>query len=275
MRDDMVAEVAKSPFQVGLARLGLVCAPALVWSVAACAQVPPPVEPAQPPAAVAPTAPAAPPAPAVDAAAAPAEPPAPAAPPSPPEPANVAEPDPNAPVIRTPGSRPTGADAALPLPTLGPAPDPVEPVADPLSRPVTGAPPPPAAPPRPPTKEEIAREIAPNFNVARDYTRLVQCYGTADFMGAVTRVQAGRPGAPPQMAAAARQITGLQGMMQPLVLASSTLRGEARFRADYDAVARRGQSEMARSANPNAVMQAQLRVLDACQADVRRWRGGQ
>jgi len=58
---------------------------------------------------------------------------------------------------------------------------------------------PPAAPRGPLTPAEIAREIAPNFDVSRDYTRLVQCYGTADFMGAITRIQASRPGAPKQV----------------------------------------------------------------------------
>ena len=57
----------------------------------------------------------------------------------------------------------------------------------------------PTAPRGPLTPAEIAREIAPNFDVSRDYTRLVQCYGTADFMGAITRIQASRPGAPKQV----------------------------------------------------------------------------
>ena len=137
------------------------------------------------------------------------------------------------------------------------------------------------APTAPPTKltqakltpTQIAQQIAPNFNVARDYVRLTQCYGTADFMGAVTRIQAGRPGATPQVVSVARSIATLQEAMQPMVLAASTVRTEVRFRADYDAVARRGQSELATSRTPNVTMQRRLATLDACRADVVRWRG--
>jgi hypothetical protein len=124
------------------------------------------------------------------------------------------------------------------------------------------------------TPAQIASQIAPNFNVARDYTRLTQCYGTADFMGAVTRIQASRPGATPQVVNVARSIAALQDGMQPMVLAASTVRGEARFRADYDAIARRGQNELATSRTPNTTMQRRLATLDACRGDVVRWRGG-
>ena len=133
----------------------------------------------------------------------------------------------------------------------------------------------PSAPPAKLTPAQIALQIAPNFNVTRDYVRLTQCYGTADFMGAVTRIQAGRPGATPQVKNVARSIAALQDGMQPLVLAASTVRTEARFRADYDAVARRGQNELASSRTPNVTMQRRLATLDACRADVVRWRGGQ
>jgi hypothetical protein len=152
-----------------------------------------------------------------------------------------------------------------------------------LIRPATTATIPPApliprpAPPAPPAKltpAQIAQQIAPNFNVTRDYVRLTQCYGIADFMGAVTRIQASRPGATPQVVNVARSISGLQDAMQPMVLAASTVRGEARFRADYDAVARRGQSELATSRTPNVTMQRRLATLDACRGDVSRWRGG-
>ena len=34
-------------------------------------------------------------------------------------------------------------------------------------------------PQKPLTKAEIAKQIAPNFDVAKNYKRLVQCYGTA------------------------------------------------------------------------------------------------
>ncbi len=130
----------------------------------------------------------------------------------------------------------------------------------------------PAAPRGPLTPAEIAREIAPNFDVTKDYTRLVQCYGTADFMGAITRIQASRPGAPKQVVGVAREIMALSDAMQPMVLAASTVRGEPRFRADYDAFARQGQRELAGAKNPNAVMQRRLATLEACRRDVTRWR---
>lgn len=130
----------------------------------------------------------------------------------------------------------------------------------------------PAAPRGPLTPAEIAREIAPNFDVSKDYTRLVQCYGTADFMGAITRIQASRPGAPKQVVGVAREIMALSDAMQPMVLAASTVRGEPRFRADYDAFARQGQRELAGAKNPNAVMQRRLATLEACRRDVTRWR---
>ncbi len=132
----------------------------------------------------------------------------------------------------------------------------------------------PGAPPTKLTPTQIAQQIAPNFNVARDYVRLTQCYGVADFMGAVTRIQASRPGATSQIVGVARSIATLQEAMQPMVLAASTVRTEARFRADYDAIARRGQSELATSRTPNVTMQRRLASLDACRADVVRWRGG-
>ena len=132
----------------------------------------------------------------------------------------------------------------------------------------------PATPPAKLTPAQIAQQIAPNFNVTRDYVRLTQCYGMADFMGAVTRIQASRPGANPQIVNVARSIAALQDGMQPMVLAASTVRTEARFRADYDAIARRGQNELATSRTPNVTMQRRLATLDACRADVVRWRGG-
>jgi hypothetical protein len=132
----------------------------------------------------------------------------------------------------------------------------------------------PVAPPAKLTPAQIAQQIAPNFDVTRDYVRLTQCYGVADFMGAVTRIQASRPGATPQVVNVARSIATLQDAMQPMVLAASTVRTEARFRADYDAIARRGQQELATSRTPNVTMQRRLASLDACRADVVRWRGG-
>jgi hypothetical protein len=136
----------------------------------------------------------------------------------------------------------------------------------------------PAAPVMPPppsqplTKAQIAKEIAPNFDVTKDYARLVKCYGTADFLGAITRIQASRPGAPPQVVGVAREIMALSDAMQPMVLAVSTVRGEPRFRADYDGVARAGQRDLAASKNPNATMQGRLAMLESCRRDVTRWR---
>jgi hypothetical protein len=132
----------------------------------------------------------------------------------------------------------------------------------------------PSAPPAKLTSAQIAQQIAPNFNVTRDYVRLTQCYGIADFMGAVTRIQATRPGATQQIIGVARSIAGLQDAMQPMVLAASTVRGEARFRADYDVIARNGQRELATSRTPNVTMQRRLATLDACRGDISRWRGG-
>jgi hypothetical protein len=247
-------------------------------ALAACASAPAMPAPATPAASPAPApapvaAPAPEPAPATPTTPAAPEAPAPAATPEP----TPAEPAPEAPVIRGVGQGPIGAAEALPVPDLGP-PAPAGATTGPLAPPVPPPTPPAASPPAlpaaPPTPEQIAREIAPGFNVARDYGRLVQCYGTADFMGAVTRVQASRPGAPPAMVDMARRIAAMQNLMQPLVLAASTVRGEARFRADYDAVARREQAQLARAGDPNATLQARLRALDACQPDIRRWRGG-
>jgi hypothetical protein len=175
------------------------------------------------------------------------------------------------------GARPTGGLA--PLPNVELPPGMVPPATKNASTMSTVPPllpsrPQPTAPPAKLTPAQIAQQIAPNFDVTRDYVRLTQCYGMADFMGAVTRIQASRPGATPQIVNVARTISGLQDAMQPMVLAASTVRGEARFRSDYDAVARRGQTELATSRTPNVTMQRRLATLDACRADVTRWRGG-
>jgi hypothetical protein len=147
------------------------------------------------------------------------------------------------------GLLPQATEPAAPAPVLGPPP-----------------------PNQPLTKAQIAKEIAPNFDVTKDYARLVKCYGTADFLGAITRIQASRPGAPPQIVGVAREIMALSDAMQPMVLAASTVRGEPRFRADYDGVARAGQRDLAASKNPNATMQGRLAVLESCRRDVTRWR---
>lgn len=170
------------------------------------------------------------------------------------------------------GATPASGGLA-PLPNVELPADMARPVAPKKSAVTLPTPMPKAAPPAKLTPTQIAAQIAPNFNVARDYVRLTQCYGTADFMGAVTRIQASRPGATPQVISVARSIGALQDGMQPMVLAASTVRGEARFRADYDAIARRGQNELASSRTPNVTMQRRLATLDACRADVIRWRG--
>ena len=179
------------------------------------------------------------------------------------------------------GRKPADTPLYAPLETkrfeLPPVVDPTAPAA-PLAPDMTSIVPPaagpvvPEMPAGPLSKEEIARQIAPNFNVATDYTRLVLCYGTADFMGAITRIQASRPGAPAQVVNVAREIMALSDAMQPMVLAASTVRGEPRFRADYDAFARQGQRELASSKNPNALMQRRLATLEACRKDIVRWR---
>jgi hypothetical protein len=213
-------------------------------------------------------------------------------PPSAPAPAPTSPVVPAIPVSATPPAAPTapaditvniggqakrGIGPIAPLPKVDFAlPPGMEPTAQ-TSAPAAPIPLPLPQPPAPPAKltpAQIARQIAPNFDTARDYVRLTQCYGVADFMGAVTRIQASRPGATPQIVNVARSIATLQDAMQPMVLAASTVRSEARFRADYDAIARRGQQELATSRTPNVTMQRRLASLDACRADVVRWRGG-
>jgi hypothetical protein len=87
-------------------------------------------------------------------------------------------------------------------------------------------------------------------------------------------VQAARRGANPAMAGLARQIIAMQDQMLPILLAASQVRGEPRVRADYNAVASRGQASLARASDPGAAIQTQMRFLDGCQRDIRRWRGG-
>lgn len=152
--------------------------------------------------------------------------------------------------------------------------DPIPDILRPNAPPRANVPTAPIAPTRPATPQEIAREIAPNFNVSTEYNRLVQCYGTADYLSALMRVRAARPGSTPQIRGLANQITGLKAQMQPFVLAASTVRTEARFRADYDRVARNIGTSVGRAANPDAVIQTHLRAMDGCNRDVRRWRGG-
>lgn len=124
------------------------------------------------------------------------------------------------------------------------------------------------------TPLQEARQLAPAFAMPRDYQRLVQCYGTANFMEAVTRVRANRPGATADVRNLVTELIRLQGAMQPMVLIASDNRTERRFRADYTAVGDRLQRELGASRNPEAALQANLRTVQACQRDVVRWRGG-
>ncbi len=131
----------------------------------------------------------------------------------------------------------------------------------------------PPAPTRPLTPDEIAKEIAPNFDVAKDYNRLVQCYGTLDFTSAFMQVRASKPGAAPQLKALAGQLDGLKKGMQPFVLAASTVKSEAKFRADYSAVSTKAQNQFFTAPNPDAFMQSKLQMANACQQDARKWAG--
>lgn len=130
------------------------------------------------------------------------------------------------------------------------------------------------APVRKPTKEEIARDIAPNFNINRDYNRLVTCYGTADYMAAFTKVRANRAGSPPGLKIMAEQVAGLKYQMQPMVLVASSYKTEAKFRTDYDKTARSVQNRISAATNPDPIFQSQLKLLNSCQADLKKWRGG-
>ena len=141
---------------------------------------------------------------------------------------------------------------------------PTEPVAEPQA---------PTAPTRPLTPDEIAKEIAPNFDVAKDYNRLVQCYGTLDFASAFMQVRASKPGAAPQLKTLAGQLDGLKKGMQPFVLAASTVKSEAKFRADYSAVSTKAQNQFFAAPNPDAFMQSKLQMANACQNDARKWAG--
>ncbi len=129
-------------------------------------------------------------------------------------------------------------------------------------------------PKKPLTKEEIAKEIAPFFDTSKDYKRLTQCYGTADFVGALMRVRASQVGAPKQLAMVADQIGGLQAQMQPFVLATSTVYSEVKFRNDYDAIAKGVKKKVFGQKDTGKAMQPYLKTLDACGKDINKWRGG-
>jgi hypothetical protein len=172
-------------------------------------------------------------------------------------------------VIAPPARNPGDGFLSMPdLPRLGD----IAPITTPAP---SGPPAPPPAPPRirEPTPREIASNIAPAFNVDRDYNRLVQCYGTANFAEALFRVQARRAGANSAPANAAAQTGALKEAMQPLVLAASTVHGEPKFRTDYGAIGDRWQREFAAARDPQAVLHRSLTTVNACRADINRWRG--
>jgi hypothetical protein len=132
----------------------------------------------------------------------------------------------------------------------------------------------PAKPVAPMTKAQIAKEIAPYFDTTKNYNRLVQCYGTADFLGALTNVRAGQAGATPQIKGIAMSIASLKAQMQPFVLATAQVKPETTFRKDYDKVARVVQNKVFASPDFNAALRPHLMTLDSCQKDVKKWRGG-
>lgn len=130
------------------------------------------------------------------------------------------------------------------------------------------------APIIPLTNEQIAKGLAPGFNAAKDYKQFVKCYGTADFTGALFRIQAKSPRANKQVKALSAQIDGLIGAMQPVYLAAARLKTDSVLRNDYNAYAEGISGQIAKSSNPDAIVQEQLKALDTCRPDVLRWRGG-
>jgi hypothetical protein len=160
---------------------------------------------------------------------------------------------------------PPSADVAPPGGSILGAPGPLLPQVPQLTVPA------PAPPQLTPLQQ--ARLLSPGFTVARDYNRLVQCYGTANFMEAVTRVRAARAGADPNIRAMLGQLINVQGAMQPMVLVASDARTERRFRADYTAVGNRLQTQLRASTNAEASLQGNLRLVQGCERDINRWRG--
>lgn len=244
----------------------LAVAATLLWGAGACATTAPEAEVAE----VAGPAVEAPPSPAAE-----AVPPVAPAPPDEPAPPAVATREEV--IVIAPPAR-TGGDGILSIPDLPRLGD-LAPVTGPVqARPpvdvIPAARPAPPPPLREPTPREIARSIAPAFDPDRDYNRLVQCYGTANFAEALFNVQARRAGAGSSAASAAAQTAGLKAAMQPLVLAASTVHNEAKFRADYGAIGDRLQRNFAAASNPQTVLQGSLATVNACRADINRWRGG-
>lgn len=131
----------------------------------------------------------------------------------------------------------------------------------------------PNVPQKPLTKAEIAKQIAPNFDVAKNYKRLVQCYGTADFLGAFTDVRASSPGANPQLKKMAASINAQKAQMQPFVLATTQTIAADKFRSDYDKAARGVQNQVFGAKDFNLALNKQLATLNSCNKDMRIWAG--
>lgn len=129
-------------------------------------------------------------------------------------------------------------------------------------------------PVKPLTNEEIAKQIAPFFDVKKDYPRLTQCYGTADFLGALTKIRASAPGASAGLKGLAAQINGMKAQMQPFVLASTRTIADTKFRKDYDLVAKKVEKSVFSKTDFNAALSPHLKTLDACNKDLVKWRGG-
>lgn len=131
----------------------------------------------------------------------------------------------------------------------------------------------PNVPQKPLTKAEIAKQIAPNFDVTKNYKRLVQCYGTADFLGAFTDVRASSPGANPQLKKMAASINAQKAQMQPFVLATTQTIPADKFRTDYDKAARGVQNQVFAAKDFNLALNKQLATLNSCGKDLRIWAG--
>ena len=132
----------------------------------------------------------------------------------------------------------------------------------------------PNLPQKPLTKAQIAKQIAPYYDVTKNYNRLVQCYGTADFLGAFTNVRASSPGANPQLKKMAASIDAQKGQMQPFVLASMQTIAADKFRADYDKIARNVQNQVFGAKDFNVALNKQLATLNSCGKDIQKWHNG-
>lgn len=128
-------------------------------------------------------------------------------------------------------------------------------------------------PQKPLTKEEIAKQIAPDFDVEKNYNRFVQCYGTLDFMSAFMEVRAKQPNTNKGLKGLSSQLSNLKNGLQPFVLATSTLKTEEQFRKDYSAVSDKTSDRFFNAKNPEAELQGNLKTINSCQQDARKWAG--